>query len=78
MSTPPRKRSYRKHYLTSWGETIIGLTKSADGRFRPIGHSTPAWSGDEAKVIHRFRMWQAEQDQGDLPPVMIPLPMLVR
>ena len=59
-------RPYRRHYRTSWGETMIGLTRSADGRFRPVGHSTPAWSGaDEAKAIHRFRLWQARQGQGD-------------
>ena len=58
------KRSYRKHYVTTWGETIVGLTKSSDGRFRPVGHSSPAWSGrDEAKAIHRFRLWQASQQR---------------
>lgn len=58
-------RAYRKHYRTSWNETILGLTRSADGRFRPIGRSTPAWSGaDEAKAIHQFRRWQANQAQG--------------
>ncbi len=61
------RRPYRKHYITSWGETVIGLTKSSDGRFRPIGHSTPAWAGrDEAKAIHRFRQWQDAQNPATL------------
>ena len=65
---PNAKRSYRKHYVTSWGETIVGLTKSTDGRFRPVGHSSPAWSGrDEAKAIHKFRLWQGSQQENGEP-----------
>jgi len=56
-----RRRQYRKHYVTSWGETIIGLMKRADGRFCPIGKSGVSFGSDERKAILRFRHWEARQ-----------------
>ncbi len=51
-----------KHYVTSDGETIVGLTKRADGRFGPVGVAGVAFGSDEATAIARFRKWEAERD----------------
>ena len=64
MARRETHRQYRRHYVTSWGETILGLMKRADGRFCPIGRSDVAFGSDERKALLRFRQWQAEQ-QGE-------------
>ncbi len=54
-----------KHYQTTWGELIEGLTCGKDGRFRPVGRGDIAFGSDEAQAVHRYRKWKAEQNAPD-------------
>jgi integrase len=50
------------HYTTKSGEPIVGLRRdSKSGRFYPVGMGSPSFGTEEAKAIHRFRMWQAKK-----------------
>lgn len=53
-------------YQTSWGEKIDGLclrqSKTRRPRFYPTGKSQPCFGVDEKKAVHKFRLWQAEQE----------------
>lgn len=69
-----RGRPSKRDYVTSWDEKIEGAYMGADGRLRPIGRSTPAFGGDEATAVHRFRKWLAAQDEKPKPHVPVALP----
>ena len=49
------------HYKTSWGETVVGLCRRANGRYYPVGRNDRSCGSDEKLVIHVFRRWQQEQ-----------------
>lgn len=56
-----------KHYQTSWGQIIIGLSLRKSGRFYPTGRSDVSFGSDERLAVHRFRRW--EQSNGKLEPL---------
>lgn len=56
-----RGRKAGPSYRTPDGRELTGLVKSADGRFRPLGKSSPAWSGSWQTAWTRFLAWQAGQ-----------------
>ena len=65
------------HYVTSDGETIVGLTlRKKRGRqvFMPVGQDAPTFGNaeDEALAIHKFRVWQGRQ-RGELEPLDNPI-----
>jgi len=63
-----RRGRRARHYTTSWGETILGLCRRANGRFYPVGRNDIAFGSEEVIAVHRFRQWQAEQEQEETPP----------
>ena len=59
--TVPRTRGRpAKHYTTSWGETISGLSQRANGRFYPVGRSDISFGNDELIAINKYRRWLKE------------------
>ena len=53
------------HYVTSWGETIVGLHRRGDGRWYPVAKPNHVFTqSDERLAIHKFRLWEAEQKNG--------------
>lgn len=52
---------HAKHYRTTWGELIEGLSLRSTGRFYPVGRNDVCFGQDERLALHRFRKWQAEQ-----------------
>ncbi|MCG3139123.1 MAG: Tyrosine recombinase XerC [Phycisphaerae bacterium] len=54
-----------KHYETSWGEIISGLTVRANGRFYPVGRSDVSFGSDEEVAVHKYRKWIQEQADPD-------------
>lgn len=58
-----------KHHVTAKGETVVGLTLSSDGRFRPVGVPGVSFGKDERTAIHRFRIWSAAQQDVELEPL---------
>ncbi len=64
MTKRGRKAS---HHVTQSGEPIVGLRRDAKSkRFFPVGKGSPSFGTDEPQAVHRFRMWQANQErQGD-------------
>ena len=65
-----------RHYTTSWGETIVGLCRRANGRFYPVGRNDVAFGSDESLAVHRFRRWQAQTESPPAPPsLLLPLPL---
>ncbi|HQL54957.1 MAG TPA: hypothetical protein PLQ87_09635, partial [Phycisphaerae bacterium] len=70
-----RRGRRAQHYTTSWGETIYGLCRRANGRFYPVGRNDIAFGQDEAMAVHRFRQWQAMQAEDPQPP---PIPVELR
>ncbi len=62
------------HYVHN-RETILNLRRDKkSGRFYPVGKGSPSFGSDPEKAIHRFRLWQREQD-GSPPPPPIPVTM---
>lgn len=66
--TKRRGRERKSDYITTWGEKIEGAYLSPDGRLRPIGKSSPAFGGDEAEAVMKFKAWKRAQAPGVLPP----------
>lgn len=56
---PGRKSTY--YVVPETGETIVGLVRDNDGRFRPAGKASPKFPKDPATAIFKFRQWQAKQ-----------------
>jgi len=53
------------HYVTSWGEPIVGLHRRGDGRWYPIAKPNHVYTEpDERHAIHKLRLWEAEQKKG--------------
>lgn len=50
-----------KHYVTTWGEVVPGLSLRKSGRFYPVGRADLSFGSDEKLAVHRFRRWQSDQ-----------------
>jgi hypothetical protein len=50
-----KKGRKQRHYVSSTGETIVGLSRLTDGRWRIIGTQIRFSESDERKAIERFR-----------------------
>lgn len=59
------KRGRRpSHYVTSDGETVVGLARRpSDGRWRIIGTNVTFSESDEKLAVFRFRQWQRGQSK---------------
>lgn len=67
-----------KHYKTTDGEMIVGLRRDKkSGRFYPVGKGSPNFGTEEARSIHRFRVWQAEQGKEPKPEVPVTMPSTI-
>lgn len=58
-----------KNYQTTWGETIVGLSLRASGRFYPVGRNDVSFGSDEQLAVHKFRRWQAENGDDKPEPI---------
>ncbi len=54
MSYSKRPGRKQKH-ITAKGETVVGLTRRPDGRWRVIGTHQTFRKSDEARAVERFR-----------------------
>ena len=52
------KNGYYKHH----GDEIVGLKRRPDGRFYAAKQPSKTFGKDPAAAVHRFRLWEAEQD----------------
>jgi integrase len=52
---PKKTGRKQKHYVSSTGETIVGLSRMTDGRWRIIGTETRWSEPDEKKAIAQYR-----------------------
>ena len=63
------------HFKTADGEIIVGLRQDKkSGRFYPVGKGSPNFGTNEAKAIHRFRLWHADQGKEPKPDVPVRMP----
>ena len=47
-------------YITTWGETIPGLAKDKDGRYRILATRQRFSDPDEHNAVRRFRQWERD------------------
>lgn len=62
-------------YVSSYGETIHGAYRGSKNQLIPIGRSSPAFAlTDEARAIHKFRLWQSQQGKPNKPKIAVTIP----
>jgi integrase len=49
-----------KAYVSTWGETVPGLAKDSDGRWRIVATRQRFSDPDEHNAVRRFRQWERE------------------